>query len=111
MACRWHAPLVEHAREMAPILRKFAEEKPTQDQWVGGIKDQIEDGVHGLLIEDPRDLGALAASFRRLFERPSLARSLGEAARERVRESFLGLDHLFRYAELIESLVGGEPER
>ena len=80
--------------------------RPVVASAVGGIKDQIDDGVHGLLVRDPCNLDEFAAALRRIFGSPALARRLGEAARERVRERFLGLDHLVRYAELIEELLG-----
>ena len=38
------------------------------------------------------------------LEDPERARRLGEAARERVREHFLGVRHLLQYAELFERL-------
>ncbi|MEN8184560.1 MAG: glycosyltransferase [Myxococcota bacterium] len=71
---------------------------------VGGIQDQIESGVQGLLIKDPTDLDAFAAAVRRLLGDADLADRLGAAARERVREQFLGVRHLLEYAHLIERL-------
>jgi trehalose synthase len=78
--------------------------RPVVASAVGGIRDQIVHGVHGLLLEDPRDLGAFAAALHRLLGDPEGARRLGENARERVRERFLGLGHLMKYARLIERL-------
>jgi trehalose synthase len=71
---------------------------------VGGIQDQIEHGVSGLLLKDPRDLDAFAAALRRLLKNPGLARQLGEAAREQVRQRFLGVRQLVEYGKLIERL-------
>ena len=71
---------------------------------VGGIQDQIDDGVHGLLLADPTDRSAFHAALRRLLEYPAYAERLGANARARVRERFLGLDHLVKYARLIERL-------
>ena len=34
--------------------------RPVVASAIGGIQDQIVDGVHGLLLEDPRDLDAFA---------------------------------------------------
>ncbi len=76
--------------------------RPTIASAVGGIRDQIADGEHGLLVEDPADLGAFAAGLRRLLADRALAARLGRAARERVRERFLAVRHLGQYADLIE---------
>ena len=80
--------------------------RPVLASAVGGIQDQIEDGVSGILLKDPRDLDAFAESLRDLLENPERAERLGEAARERVREGFLGVRHLIEYARLIQRLDG-----
>lgn len=79
--------------------------RPTIASAVGGIRDQIVDGEHGLLVEDPADLGAFAAGLRRLLEDRALAARLGRAARERVRERYLAVRHLGQYADLIERVA------
>jgi trehalose synthase len=71
---------------------------------VGGIQDQIEDGVSGILLKDPTDLDALADTLRDLLCDPGRIDSLGRAARERAREHFLGLEHLLKYAALFERI-------
>jgi len=71
---------------------------------VGGIQDQIEDGVSGVLLKDPTDLEEFATALRRLLEDPAWAQRLGGAARDRVRDQFLGIRHLLEYARLIERL-------
>ncbi len=79
---------------------------------VGGIQDQIEDGVHGLLLRDPCDLDAFADALARLLEDPALARRLGESARARVRDRFLGLRHIVEYGVAIgrlDRVRGGAP--
>ena len=37
--------------------------RPVVGSATGGIQEQIEDGVSGLLLQDPRDLAALERSF------------------------------------------------
>ncbi len=71
---------------------------------VGGIQDQVEDGVSGLLLEDPRDLDGFAAALDRLLGDPEWARELGQAAREQVTRRYLGTRSLVDYARLIEHL-------
>jgi trehalose synthase len=73
---------------------------------VGGIQDQIEDGVDGLLIKEPGDLDAFGDALVRLLADPAFADRLGEAAHRTVRARFLGDRHLAQYAELLESVLG-----
>jgi trehalose synthase len=80
--------------------------RPVVASAVGGIQDQIEDGVSGVLLKDPRDSSAFARALGAVLNDPQLARRLGEAGRERVREHFLGVRHLLKYARLIEKLDG-----
>src|SRR6185436_7222767 len=75
--------------------------RPIVASATGGIQDQIEDGVHGLLVADPYDLQAFDAAIWRLLEDRSLANELGRNARERVRAEYLGLRHLLHYERLL----------
>ncbi len=72
---------------------------------VGGICDQIQDGVQGLLLQDPHDLEAFGAALERILGDEAFAAKLGEAARERVEDEYLGDRHLIQYAELFASLI------
>ncbi len=81
--------------------------RPVVASAVGGIQDQIEDGVSGILLKDATDLDAFAEALGSLLESPERRQRLGEAARERVRERFLGIDHLLKYAEVIRRLDEG----
>jgi trehalose synthase len=83
--------------------------RPVVASAVGGIQDQIVDEVEGLLLPDPTDLAFFARALGRLLADPALGRRLGERARERVREEFLGLRHLVQYAEVIEDLDRAVP--
>ena len=78
--------------------------RPIVASAVGGIQDQITDGVNGLLLDDPTDLQAFAATLRRLLEDRAYAEGLGQNARQRVREQYLGIRHLSQYAELLKRL-------
>ena len=79
--------------------------RPVVASAIGGIQDQIVDGVHGLLLEDPRDLDAFAAALSRILEDDELAAALGACAHERVYERFLGDRHLEAYADLFGTLL------
>lgn len=74
---------------------------------VGGIQDQIVDGVSGVLVDDPADLEAVGTAIRGLLADPQRAGALGAAAAERVRALFLGSRHLIRYAHLLAEMVDG----
>jgi trehalose synthase len=78
--------------------------RPVVASRVGGIQDQIVDGVHGLLIDDATDSGAFAEALGKVLNDHFLATRLGTAARQRVQEEYLGVQHLLRYAELLERL-------
>jgi trehalose synthase len=80
--------------------------RPVVASDIGGIGDQIDDGVEGLLLDDPTDPVAFAAALRRVLTDPDLASQLGAAARERVRRDFLPVRHLLDYAALLTRLTG-----
>ncbi len=80
--------------------------RPVVASRVGGIQDQIVDGVHGLLIDDATDAAAFAAALGKILKDHSLAARLGTAARERVQEEYLGVQHLMRYTDLLKKLEG-----
>lgn len=72
----------------------------------GGIGDQIEDGVTGMLLRDPLDLKTFAELIATLLDSPERAGEIGLAARENVRRHFLEDRHTLQYVELLERLLG-----
>jgi trehalose synthase len=80
--------------------------RPMVASRVGGIGDQIRDGVEGLLIEDPEDLAAFGRAVALLLDDDALAASLADAAHQRVFDEYLGDLHLERYGELFAALSG-----
>jgi trehalose synthase len=79
--------------------------RPVVASRLGGIGDQIVDGECGLLLDDPTDLDAFMGRVREVLVDDDLASRLGSAARERVRDQFLGDRHLRQYVELFEVLL------
>ena len=77
---------------------------PVVGSAIGGIQDQVRDGVDGLLVADPHDLGAFAAAVRALLGDPARAREMGGAAHERVRDNFLADRDLGQWMELFVQL-------
>ena len=72
----------------------------------GGIVDQIENGVTGMLLRDPLDLRAFSEAIATLLDAPARAGEIGLAAREKVRRTFLEDRHTLQYVELLERLLG-----
>jgi starch synthase len=64
----------------------------------------VADGVTGLLVPVD-DATALARAIRRVIEEPGLARSLGEAGRDRVAAEFGAGAMIDRFAELYEEIA------
>jgi trehalose synthase len=79
--------------------------RPVVASAVGGIQDQIVSGEHGLLVRDPTDLAELGSQLRRLVTQPALAEQLGQQAKQRTVDLFLGSRHLIEYAELFSALI------
>ncbi len=78
--------------------------RPVVASRIGGIQDQIEDGVSGVLLDDPSDQDAYGKALRDLLADPDAAEQMGVRARERVREEFLSARSLLQYLELIRAL-------
>ncbi len=80
--------------------------RPVLASRVGGIQDQIVHSVSGLLLDDPTDLDGFVAHLKYLLDEPAVAAEMGQAARERVRDQYLGDRHLIQYIDLFEALSG-----
>jgi trehalose synthase len=83
--------------------------RPVVAAAVGGILDQLQDGVNGVLLKDPRDLDAMATAVNGLLRDPARAARLGHAAHLTVLDRFLGDRHLIQYAELFSTMLGEDP--
>ena len=73
---------------------------------VGGIQDQIVDGTHGLLLDDPTDLSALGSALERLLHDHALVRRLGRNARRRAITKFLAPRRLAQLVDVIYAMEG-----
>jgi len=81
---------------------------PVVGSAVGGIQDQVRDGVDGLLIAEPDDLGAFASAAKTLLDDSTRAGEMGKAAHERVRDNFLADRDLGQWMELLGHLGIGQ---
>jgi trehalose synthase len=81
--------------------------RPVVASRIGGIQDQIVDGLSGVLVSDPRELAEYGAAVTGLLNDPARAERMGDEARSRVRTEFLGPRHLLQYLELLSRLMDG----
>jgi len=83
--------------ENAPmaVLEAMAAGTPVLASQIGGIPEQITDGMEGLLIA-PGDVDALAAAMRRLASDDALVAGFGEVGRRTVAERFDPQSHVER---------------
>jgi trehalose synthase len=79
--------------------------RPVVASAVGGIQDQIRDGVEGILVHDPRNLDEFGAALVRILSDDSLAKRMGDAAYARARDEYLVTTALDRWADLIDVLL------
>jgi trehalose synthase len=91
------------------VAEAMWKQRPVVASRVGGIQDQIVDGESGVLIADARDLRAFGSAVVRLLSDPDRSQRIGAAARERVRDQFLGPRPLQQYFDLIQRLDAGDP--
>jgi trehalose synthase len=78
--------------------------RPVVASAVGGIRDQVEDGVNGRLV-DPRDGVAFARAVHDLLSDSAKAERLGAAARDRVQQHFLPPRQLIDWLTLLTGRV------
>ena len=79
--------------------------RPVVASRIGGIQDQIDDAVNGVLLDDPSDPEAYGRAVLDLLENPDRAAEMGKAAAERVRTRFLGSQSLLEYLGLLAEIL------
>jgi trehalose synthase len=83
--------------------------RPVVGSRVGGIQDQIDNGVSGRLVDDPADLAAVGDAVIDLLDDPERSRKLGSAAHQRVVDDYLAPRYLTSFLELVGKV--SEPQR
>ena len=86
------------------VLTSFAAEIPTVATNISGTNEAIYHEQTGLLVE-PGDDKALAQAIERLFEDPSLSKSLVENGSKLLKEKFSWETHLANLQGLFESAL------
>ncbi len=79
--------------------------RPVVASAVGGIVDQIQDGVDGLLIKDPRDPLELGAALADLLANPEGAEAMGKKGKEAVTAQFLPDSSLLEWALTLDAAI------
>jgi len=69
------------------VLEAQAAAKPVVTTRATGARDSIQDGITGILVP-VTDVDSLVAAVSQLIQDPALARRLGNAGRERVRQDY-----------------------
>ena len=87
------------------VLQAMATALPVVSTSVGEVPFVIEEGRSGLLIA-PDDESALAGALGGLVSDPKRCRTLGDAARRRVIESFSATQMIARYAAFMRAAAG-----
>jgi hypothetical protein len=96
----------EYRAERAVQAEAMWKGRPVVASDVGGLGEQVEDGVSGLLVSDPSDLLAFGEAVSRLIGDPILAGRLGRNGVERVRRDFLHDRQIADHARLLNHLLG-----
>ena len=78
--------------------------RPVVASAVGGIKEQIRDGIEGMLVCDPTSPDETADDIQSILDSPELGKRMGDAAYARVCERYLSVSALERWARLLQTL-------
>ncbi|KRE97491.1 hypothetical protein ASG76_01875 [Nocardioides sp. Soil774] len=79
--------------------------RPVVASAVGGIRDQVEHGVSGLLLDDPHDGAKLVEALAWLLADPGRCAEMGRQAHLRVQDRYLADRHLIQYVDLFAQLI------
>ncbi|MBJ3816927.1 glycosyltransferase family 4 protein [Shimwellia pseudoproteus] len=89
------------------VLEAMSFSKPVIGGNIGGIPEQVRDGIEGRLFE-PGNAGALAAILDDMAVNPDNARVMGENARLRLEQKYALRVHIASLMALYQQLVAGK---
>jgi glycosyltransferase involved in cell wall biosynthesis len=84
--CLVHCPIMSDPLPTV-VLEAMALKTPVIGTFIGGIPEEIEDGITGLLVK-PGDVGGLAKAIRVVLENPDMAERFAQAAWYKLRKEF-----------------------
>lgn len=87
------------------VTEAMWKERPVVASAVGGMRDQIESGVSGILIDDPTDLRQFGKAVTEILDDRELAHRIGGEAKKSVINQYLAPSNLIRHAEMISGLL------
>jgi glycosyltransferase involved in cell wall biosynthesis len=107
-ACYQAADIYIHATKTdnfpTTVLEAMACGLPVVGTAVGGVPEQIDDGITGILVA-PGDADDLAAAIAKLGEDAELRTTMGRAGRARVLNEFTDDRTAVRYVDCYEQAV------
>jgi len=86
------------------VLEMMARRKAIIATRVGGIPEQVIDGVTGLLV-DPGDVGGLCTAIGYLLANPDIRRKLGDGAFKRAKSEFILSDQINAMIDTFSSVL------
>lgn len=86
------------------VLEAMASGKPIIGSRMGGIPEQVEDGVNGFLCEAGK-VPDFAAALDKLMASPELRRRMGEAARAKAEAQYSLEEHNRKLLKIYETLI------
>jgi trehalose synthase len=89
---------------------------PIVASWAHGLREQVRNGIDGVLIQNPEDPDEIARRLNDALEDPARSERLALNAQQRVRDDFLVFTQLCRWLRVLSSTVNsrqedGRPER
>ncbi|MFQ5645809.1 MAG: glycosyltransferase family 4 protein [bacterium] len=88
------------------VLEAFAYGKPVIGADIGGVPEQIDDGVNGCLFESG-NASALAGKILHLVENPDKVRKMGRSARKKVKQQYGSGKHYESLINLYRKMISG----
>lgn len=87
------------------VLEAMAMEVPVVASNVGGVPEQVVDGVTGILVP-PKDPGAIVRAVEKLLSDPGVGEKMGIAGRRRVEQEFTVARYLDGVEAAYRSVLG-----
>ena len=87
------------------VLEAMSSGTPVVATRLPGFAEVLHDGVHGLMVDDPADVGGFSDALDGLLDDPEYARALGRAGRERAVSTYAWAHVADQLEDLYERLL------